>query len=72
MLLFIKKLKLILCNFLVQTLQYFQKHTPFFAPENMKKTPLKVALNCPKIFISVLARLPKWPKNRNTVPPKAP
>ena len=44
----------------------------FFAPENMKKPPSKVAHNRPRTFFSVLARLPKRPKNRNLVPPKAP
>ena len=37
----------------------------------MKKTPSKVAHNRPRTFFSVLARLPKRPKNRNPVPPKA-
>ena len=41
-------------------------------PENMKKTPSKVAHNRPRPFFSVLAWLPKRPKNRNPVPPKAP
>ena len=44
----------------------------FLDPENMKKTPLKVAHNWPRPFFSVLARLPKRPKNRNPVPPKVP
>ena len=38
----------------------------------MKKTPSKVAHNRPRPFFSLLARLPKLPKNRNPVPPKAP
>ena len=32
----------------------------------------KAAHNRPRPFFSVLARLPKRPKNRNPVPPKAP
>ena len=42
-----------------------------FAPENMKKQPSKVAHNQPPTFFYVLVRLPKRPKNRNPVPPKA-
>ena len=38
----------------------------------MKKPPSKVAHNRPPAFFYVLARLPKWPKNRNPVQPKAP
>ena len=42
-------------------------------PENIKKkTALKFAHYQPPIFFSLLARLPKRPKNRNPVPPKAP
>jgi hypothetical protein len=42
----------------------------------MKKTPSKVAHNQPKFFFitgpaAQMARLPKWPKNRNLVPPIA-
>ena len=44
----------------------------FFAPENMKKPPSKIAHNRPKTFFSVLARLPKQPQNRNPIPSKAP
>ena len=44
----------------------------FFDPENMKKPPSKVAYNRPPTFFYVLARLPKRPRNRNPVPPKAP
>jgi hypothetical protein len=40
-------------------------------PENKKKPPSKVAYNRPPFF-SVLAWLPKRPKNRNSLPPKAP
>ena len=43
-----------------------------FAPENMKKHTSKVAHNRLRTFFSVLACLPKRPKNRNPVPPKAP
>ena len=54
------------------TIVFFKKKSKFFfAPENMKKPPSKVAHNRPPLFFSVLARLPKQPKNRNTVPPKA-
>jgi len=42
-----------------------------FDPENMKKLPSKVAHNRPQLFFYVLARLPKRPRNRNPVPPKA-
>ena len=58
---------------LVRTLQLKKKeNNNFFAPENMKKPPSKVAHNRPRPFFSVLARLPKRPKNRNPVPPKVP
>ena len=40
-----------------------------FDPENMKKTPSKVAHNRPPTFF--LCTGPKRPKNRNPVPPKA-
>jgi hypothetical protein len=36
--------------------------TFLFAPENMKKLPLKAAHNQPHFFFSTAARLPKWPK----------
>ena len=49
-----------------------KKINTFFATENMKKFPSKVAHKRSIPFFSVLARLPKWPKNRNPVPPKAP
>ena len=38
-----------------------------FAPENMKKR----LHNRPNFFFLEMARLPKRPKNRNPVPPKA-
>ena len=38
----------------------------------MNKPTSKVADNRPRPFFSVLVRLPKRPKNRNPVPPKAP
>ena len=44
----------------------------YFDPENMKKTPSKVAHIWPPTFFSVLAWLPKRPQNRNPVPQKAP
>ena len=43
-----------------------------FDPENMKTPPSKVAHNRPPTFFCVLAWLPKRPRNRNPVPPKAP
>ena len=39
--------------------------------ENMKKVHLKVAHNRPPTFFYVLARLPKWTRSRNPLPPKA-
>ena len=45
-----------------------KKSNFFFDPEKMKKLPSKVAHNRPLTFFSVLARLPKRPKNRNPVP----
>ena len=55
-----KIVKKILCNFLVQTLQYLKNifHL-IFAPENMKKLLSKVAPNRPKTFFSVLPTGPK-------------
>ena len=41
-------------------------------PKNMTKLPSKVANNRPQPFFSVLAQLPKQPKNKNPVPPKVP
>ena len=43
-----------------------------FRPENMEKPHSKVAHHWPLTFFNVLARLPKRPRNRNPVPPKAP
>ena len=43
----------------------------FFAHKKLKKLPSKVAHNRPRFFLG-LAWLPKRPKNRNPVPPKAP
>jgi hypothetical protein len=65
-------IKKVLCNFLVRILWCFQKKKNFFCPENMKKLPSKVAHNRPQTLFSVLARLPKRPKKRNPLPPKAP
>ena len=50
----------------------FSKKNIFFTSENLKKTPSKVAHNRPKIIFSVLAKLPKRPKNRYLAQPKAP
>ena len=41
-------------------------------PENMKKLASTVAHNRPPNFFYALARLPKRPRNRNPVLPKAP
>ena len=50
----------------------FSKKTfKVFAPQNMKKQPSEVVHNRPTIFFSVLAWLPKRPKDRNTAPPNA-
>ena len=38
-----------------------------FDPENMKKPPSKVAHNRPPTFFHLLARMPKWPRNRNLI-----
>ena len=46
-----------------------KKH--FFDPENIKKLPSKVAHNRPTFFMYALAWLPKRPRNRNPVAPKA-
>ena len=43
-----------------------------FDPENMKKTPSKLLIIGPQLFFYELVRLPKRPRNRNPVPPKAP
>ena len=56
----------------MRALKCFQKKLFFFNPENLKKPPSKVVHNWCPTFFSVLARLPKWPRNRNPVPPKAP
>ena len=40
-----KIIKVILCNFLVQTLKYIFLKNHFFAPQNIKKLPSKVAHN---------------------------
>ena len=53
----------------MRALKCFQKKIKkYFDPENMKKLPSKVAHNQPQTFFSVLAWLPKPPKNRNPVP----
>ena len=50
----------------------FSKKKIFFDPENIKKLPSKVAHVRPPTFFYILDQLPKRPKNRNPVPPKAP
>ena len=55
----------ILCNFLVWMLQWFKKSFNIsFAPENMKKTPSKVAHNWPRLFST--ANRPKSSPNLNS------
>ena len=44
----------------------------FLLPKTWKKHPQKLLIIGPNFFFSVLAQLPKRPKNRNPVPPKAP
>ena len=44
----------------------------FFDTKNMKKNTHKLAHNWPPTFFYALTRLPKWPRNKNPVPPKAP
>ena len=44
----------------------------FFDPENMKKTPSKVAHNRPPIFFYVLARLPKTAQEQKSHTTKSP
>ena len=51
---------------------FSKKLKKIFDPKNMKKSPSKVTHNWPTTFFSVLARLPKRPKNRNPVSQKAP
>ena len=56
--------------FSVESIVFSKKiRKKFFAPENLKKPPSKVAHNQPPTFFFqyVLARLPKRPKNRNPV-----
>ena len=48
-----------------------KKLTFFFTPENMKKTPSKVAHNQPKINFYSTAGLSKWPQKRIPVQAKA-
>ena len=58
--------------FSLDAIGFTKKLKKKFDPENMKKMPSKVAHNWPPTFFYVLARLPKQPRNRNPVPPKAP
>ena len=44
----------------------------FLPPKTWKNHPKKLLIIGPDPFFSVLARLPKRPKNRNPVPPKVP
>ena len=55
-------MKNILCNFLVRTLQYFQKKFNFFAHENMKKTHTKVG------YFSKIAEIFSIAKNSTVCP----
>ena len=51
---------------------FSRKLKKIFAPENKKNHPQKLLIIGPDPFFSVLAWLPKWPKNINPLPPKAP
>ena len=53
-------------------MQLFSADAMVFSKKQHEKLPSKVAHNRPPTFFSVLAWLPKRPKNRNPVPPKAP
>ena len=53
-------------------IEFSKKVEDFFDPEGMKNLPSIVAHNQPPFFMYVLARLPKQPRNRNPLPPKAP
>ena len=57
--------------FSADAIVFSKKFEKKFDPENMKKLPSKVAHNRPPTFFYVLAQLPKRPKNRNPIPPKA-
>ena len=50
----------------------FLKKKIFFAPENMKNPPSKLAHNRPRIIFFSTGPAAERPKNRNPVPPKAP
>ena len=67
------KIKFIIQPFSADTIVFFFfKFKKYFDPQNMKKIPSKVANNQPPTCFYVLAQLPKRPRNRNPVPPKAP
>ena len=58
-----------LCNYLVRTLQYFQKflNSLFCRQKVEKKTPKKVAQkNSNPLFFPLLSLLPKRPKQKNS------
>jgi hypothetical protein len=61
-------IKPFLCNFLVRTLQYFQKDLKFFfAHKKLKKPPTKVAQkNKKSTFFPYYPELPKQPKQKNS------
>ena len=64
--------RFLLFNFLVWTLQCFQKILIFFDPKNMKKNhPQKLLIIGPQLFLCT-GPADKRPRNRNPVPPKAP
>jgi hypothetical protein len=58
-------------HFSADAIVFSRKLKKKFDPENMKKPPSKVVYNRPTTFFNLLARLPKQPKNTNSVPPKA-
>ena len=64
--------KCIMQLFSAETIVFSKKKIKVLTPQNMKKPPSKVAHNRPHTFFHLLARLPKRPRNRNPVQPKAP
>ena len=63
-----KKIKYILCNFLVRTLQCFHKNFNFFfCPQKVEKTTHKSCSEKLKsTFFSLLPAQPKWLKQKNS------
>ena len=56
-------MKNILCNFLVRTLQYFQKNLIFLPMKTWKKPLSNVAHNCPQIFFQYCPPAKNQPKS---------